>query len=157
MAVASFVLGIIAIVTSIIPVVGIILATVSLIIAIIANCRKKDREKNRGFKRVAIVLSILAFIVALIMTSLSIISFNQTKNLIDTTKVAILEDSIITLKSTLELERLKLMKNNVDVDKKEAEEIYLKILKYNYADLYNKGYRIKVNEDLTAEIIEPTN
>lgn len=157
MAVISLVLGIIAIVTSIVPAVGFILAFVALIMSIIAMCRKKDKEKNRRIKIAAIVLSIIAFIISLIITGGAIIFTNSTEDILDSTKTALLEDSINNLKISLNLERNILMSDNENVDKKEIEEIYMNILKNNYTNLYELGYRIKVNDDLTAEIIEPTN
>ena len=73
MHIASLVMGIVSFIFSWIPVWGFVLAIAALVIAIIAMASKKSEEKGKGMKIAGIVLSIIATVIALVVTISSVL------------------------------------------------------------------------------------
>ena len=165
MAVASTVLGVLALITCWIPALGLIFSLIALIVAIIAISSKKNKEDKKDLKVIGLVLSILATICAFAITAFLVSGFvfvfdilaDITENMTELTKNPETTDILESLYTEYIMIRLenKLGESKGNIDRDEAYRRYSNILMNEYRDLYNKGYDITVDEELKFKLISP--
>ena len=160
MYIASLVLGIVAMLLCWVPVFGFVVATVGLIISIFALAKKDNARKSRGFGITGLILSIIAIIIALLIT-LSAVFFVKTvtnEDVITKVSEAVLESDKEMANNTLKVEYATISLLNKDneytgyIDKatKEYTDSFsgIEIEKY-YEDLISKilsvDYSVEVN------------
>lgn len=160
MYIASLVLGIVAMLLCWVPVFGFVVATVGLIISIFALAKKDNARKSRGFEITGLILSIIAIIIALLIT-LSAVFFVKTvtnEDVITKVSEAVLESDKEMANNTLKVEYATISLLNKDneytgyIDKatKEYTDSFsgIEIEKY-YEDLISKilsvDYSVEVN------------
>ena len=165
MAIASLVLGILAILTCWIPVLGTGLALSSLIVAIIAMCSKKLQGQQVGMKVEGLVLSIISTVIAVITIVLMIGVFSLLGDVLGATATISQEiyenedaEGLVTDLLTVYFEN-KLSNATSDMTKEQKNESmydrYYKVIEQEYHELKDKGYDIKVRGDLMFEIVCP--
>lgn len=163
MAVASLVLGILAILTCWIPVLGTGLALSSLIVAIIAMCSKKLQGQQTGMKVAGLVLSIISTVIAVLTIVLMIGTFSLIGDVMGamaTISQEIYEnegtEGLVTDLLTVYFEN-KLSNVTSDMTKEQKKkwmyDRYYKVLEQEYPELKDKGYDIKVKDNLMFEIV----
>ncbi len=163
MAVLSLILSIIALFTCVIPVVGFAFAILALLIAILTMASKKTRGVNEGIKKTSLVMSIISTIIsfiilAFLLTGVSVM-LDVANGILDSTTMIENNPELAELVGDLYEEYFTMVVFNKfskdDITVAEAESRYDSVLRYEYSELYMKGYGIDVEEDLSFKIIYP--
>ena len=163
MAVLSLILSIMSLFTCMFPVIGFVFAIFALIIAILVAASKNTRGQNSGAKKSALVMAIIStiistFILAFILTGASVV-MDVANGILDSTTMIESNPEISGLVGDLYEEYFTMVVFNKftkdDITVADAESRYNAVLRNEYAELYIKGYKIEVKEDLSFDILTP--
>ncbi len=165
MAIASFIVGLIAIFTSWLPGFGFLFSISAFIVAIIAAASKDTKPEHSGYKIAGLVLSIISTIISVVIILLIAVGFkfifntvenvgNMVENIKPTEKTEVLIDSLLDEYFEIKADYM-FSKEDDEVKKNQALERYMDILKNEYSELYAEGYRVEVEDNLMFKILEP--
>ena len=163
MAIASTVLGVMAILSCLIPIFGLFFALIALLVAIIAMARKQTKGQKTDLKVIGLILSILATVGGVLSTGFlikgTIFIFDTVGEMTEQAMDLPEDERVQELMSDLYGVYIGIAFNNKlsreDITKEDAYELYMDVLKTEHRDLYNEGYDIYVDEDLKFEIVPP--